>query len=106
MVGGFGLCGIQENAISRYGSLKVYQRPDLYFQQCRVDNFGLGLLLPEQADKEMVSSYVGENEGERQMLSGGLEVGSYSPGLPGRALQSRRSRYPWISSRLAPKSRK
>ena len=40
-----------------------------------VDDFGLGLLLQEKQIKKMISSYVGENdEFERQMLSGELEV--------------------------------
>jgi len=40
-----------------------------------VDDFGLGLLLQGKQIKKMVSSYVGENdEFERQMLSGELEV--------------------------------
>ena len=40
-----------------------------------VDNFGLGLLLQNKQVKKMISSYVGENdEFERQMLSGELEV--------------------------------
>ena len=40
-----------------------------------VDDFGLGLLLQRKQIKKMISSYVGENdEFERQMLSGELEV--------------------------------
>jgi 3-oxoacid CoA-transferase subunit A len=40
-----------------------------------VDDFGLGLLLKKHQIKKMVSSYVGENEEfERQMLSGELDV--------------------------------
>jgi 3-oxoacid CoA-transferase subunit A len=40
-----------------------------------VDDFGLGLLLQAKQVKKMISSYVGENdEFERQMLSGELEV--------------------------------
>ncbi|MBT6438340.1 MAG: CoA transferase subunit A, partial [Flavobacteriales bacterium] len=40
-----------------------------------VDDFGLGLLLQHRQIKKMISSYVGENdEFERQMLSGELEV--------------------------------
>jgi len=40
-----------------------------------IDNFGLGLLLQNKQIKKMISSYVGENdEFERQMLSGELEV--------------------------------
>jgi 3-oxoacid CoA-transferase subunit A len=40
-----------------------------------VEDFGLGLLLQKRQIKKMISSYVGENdEFERQMLSGELEV--------------------------------
>ena len=40
-----------------------------------VDDFGLGLLLQKRQIKKMISSYVGENdEFERQMLSGELDV--------------------------------
>jgi len=40
-----------------------------------VDDFGLGLLLQTRQIRKMISSYVGENdEFERQMLSGELEV--------------------------------
>ena len=40
-----------------------------------VDDFGLGLLLQQKQIKKMISSYVGENdEFERQMLNGELEV--------------------------------
>ena len=40
-----------------------------------VDDFGLGLLLKDHQIKKMISSYVGENnEFERQMLSGELQV--------------------------------
>ena len=40
-----------------------------------MDDFGLGLLLRNRQIRKMISSYVGENEEfERQMLSGELEV--------------------------------
>jgi 3-oxoacid CoA-transferase subunit A len=74
MVGGFGLCGIPENAI------KELVRRDVKGLTCisnnaGVDDFGLGLLLVGKQIKKMISSYVGENkEFERQMLSGELEV--------------------------------
>ncbi len=74
MVGGFGLCGIPENAI------KELVRRDIKGLTCisnnaGVDDFGLGLLLQGKQVKKMISSYVGENkEFERQMLSGELEV--------------------------------
>ncbi len=74
MLGGFGLCGIPENSI-----LELRRRgiKDLtcISNNAGVDDFGLGLLLQTRQIKKMISSYVGENdEFERQMLSGELEV--------------------------------
>ena len=74
MLGGFGLCGIPENAISEMVDMDV---KDLICisNNAGVDDFGLGLLLQKHQIKKMVSSYVGENdEFERQMLSGELDV--------------------------------
>ena len=74
MVGGFGLCGIPENAISAMVR-KGIKGLTCISNNAGVDNFGLGLLLQNRQIKKMVSSYVGENEEfERQMLSGELEV--------------------------------
>ena len=74
MLGGFGLCGIPENAIAE---LVAKQTTNLtcISNNAGVDDFGLGLLLQKKQIKKMISSYVGENaEFERQMLSGELEV--------------------------------
>ena len=74
MLGGFGLCGIPENCI---GSLVKKGTTNLtcISNNAGVDDFGLGLLLQQRQIKKMISSYVGENdEFERQMLSGELEV--------------------------------
>ena len=74
MLGGFGLCGIPENCI---GALKRKGSTDLICisNNAGVDDFGLGLLLKTRQIKKMLSSYVGENEEfERQLLSGELEV--------------------------------
>lgn len=74
MVGGFGLCGIPENAIAALVASKVKDLTCIS-NNAGVDDFGLGLLLQNRQIKKMVSSYVGENdEFERQMLSGELEV--------------------------------
>ena len=74
MLGGFGLCGIPENAIKALSDLRVNGLTCIS-NNAGVDNFGLGLLLKEKQIKKMISSYVGENsEFERQMLSGELEV--------------------------------
>ena len=74
MLGGFGLCGIPENAISKLVSLEVKDITCIS-NNAGVDDFGLGLLLKKRQIKKMISSYVGENdEFERQMLSGELDV--------------------------------
>lgn len=74
MLGGFGLCGIPENCISELVRLGVSNLTCIS-NNAGVDDFGLGLLLKKHQIKKMVSSYVGENEEfERQMLSGELDV--------------------------------
>lgn len=74
MVGGFGLCGIPENAIAELVRLGV-KGITCISNNAGVDDFGLGLLLHKRQIKKMISSYVGENnEFERQMLSGEMEV--------------------------------
>lgn len=74
MVGGFGLSGIPENAISELVRLGV-KNLTCISNNAGVDDFGLGLLLQKQQIKKMIASYVGENdEFERQMLSGELDV--------------------------------
>ena len=74
MLGGFGLCGIPENCISEMVKMNVNDLTCIS-NNAGVDDFGLGLLLHQKQIKKMVSSYVGENEEfERQMLSGELEV--------------------------------
>jgi 3-oxoacid CoA-transferase subunit A len=74
MFGGFGLCGIPENAIAavRENGAKGLT---CICNNAGVDDFGLGLLLQTRQVKKMISSYVGENDlFERLMLSGELEV--------------------------------
>lgn len=74
MLGGFGLCGIPENCISALVELGITDLTCIS-NNAGVDDFGLGLLLQKKQIKKMISSYVGENdEFERQMLSGELEV--------------------------------
>jgi 3-oxoacid CoA-transferase subunit A len=72
--GGFGLCGIPENLIAE---IKRKSTTNLTFvsNNCGVDDFGLGILLPNRQIKKIIASYVGENaEFERQMMAGELEV--------------------------------
>ena len=74
MIGGFGLCGIPENCIKELIKMGV-KNITCISNNAGVDDFGLGLLLQTKQIKKMISSYVGENdEFERQMLSGELEV--------------------------------
>ena len=74
LLGGFGLCGIPENAIAELVRLKITNLCCIS-NNAGVDDFGLGLLLQQKQIKKMIASYVGENEEfERQMLSGELDV--------------------------------
>ncbi|NQY47910.1 MAG: CoA transferase subunit A [Colwellia sp.] len=74
IAGGFGLCGIPENLISEIKH-KGTRGLTLVSNNCGVDGFGLGLLLPDRQISKIIASYVGENaEFERQMMSGELSV--------------------------------
>ncbi|MCE3008523.1 MAG: CoA transferase subunit A [Bacteroidetes bacterium] len=74
MLGGFGLCGIPENCISALLKMGV-RNLTCISNNAGVDDFGIGLMLKTRQVKKMMSSYVGENEEfERQLLSGELEV--------------------------------
>lgn len=74
MVGGFGLCGIPENLIAALRQ-RGTRNLTCISNNAGVDGFGLGLLLETRQIRKMISSYVGENdEFERQMLTGELEV--------------------------------
>ena len=73
-LGGFGLCGIPENSIAAL-IRKGVKGLTCISNNAGVDNFGIGLMLQTRQVKKMISSYVGENEEfERQMLSGELDV--------------------------------
>lgn len=74
MFGGFGLSGIPENAIAKLVDLNN-KGLTCISNNAGIDDFGLGLLLQQKQIIKMISSYVGENdEFERQMLSGELDV--------------------------------
>ncbi len=74
LFGGFGLCGIPENAIAAVAKTGV-KNLTCVSNNAGVDGFGLGVLLANRQVKKMVSSYVGENElFEKLFLSGELEV--------------------------------
>lgn len=74
MLGGFGLCGIPENLIAALLK-KGVNNLTCISNNAGVDDFGIGLMLKTRQVAKMISSYVGENEEfERQLLSGELEV--------------------------------
>jgi 3-oxoacid CoA-transferase subunit A len=74
MLGGFGLCGIPEHCIAALVK-KGVKNLTCISNNAGVDDFGIGLMLKNRQVKKMISSYVGENqEFERQLLSGELEV--------------------------------
>lgn len=94
MLGGFGLCGIPECAISELQRLGVDQLTCIS-NNAGVDDFGLGLLLQTRQIKTMIASYVGENaEFERQMLSGELEVQLIPQGTLAQRCQAAQSGVP------------
>ncbi len=74
MMGGFGLSGIPENSLAAL-LRKGVKGLTCISNNAGVDDFGIGQLLKTRQVKKMISSYVGENdEFERQLLSGELEV--------------------------------
>ena len=74
IAGGFGLCGIPENLIAEI-KRKQTKGLTVVSNNCGVDDFGLGILLPGRQIKKIIASYVGENaEFERQMMANELEV--------------------------------
>lgn len=94
MLGGFGLCGIPENAINALVKMGVKELTCIS-NNAGVDDFGLGLLLQKRQIKKMISSYVGENdEFERQMLSGELEVELVPQGTLAERCRAAQSGFP------------
>jgi 3-oxoacid CoA-transferase subunit A len=94
MVGGFGLCGIPENSIAELVRMGI-KNLTCISNNAGVDNFGLGLLLQGKQIKKMISSYVGENEEfERQMLSGELEVELIPQGTLAERCRAAQSGFP------------
>lgn len=96
MLGGFGLCGIPENAIAELVKIGVKDLTCIS-NNAGVDDFGLGLLLQKKQIKKMISSYVGENdEFERQMLSGELDVELIPQGTLAERCRAAQSGFPAI----------
>ena len=74
MAGGFGLCGIPENAIAALRDTGVKDLT-VISNNAGIDGFGLGMLLATGQIRQMISSYVGENKlFERLYLSGDLKL--------------------------------
>lgn len=96
MLGGFGLCGIPENSINELVKLNL-KGLTCISNNAGVDDFGLGLLLHKKQIKKMISSYVGENdEFERQMLSGELDVELIPQGTLAERCRAAQSGFPAI----------
>ena len=96
MLGGFGLCGIPENAISELVNKEIGGLTCIS-NNAGVDDFGRGLLLKKHQIKKMIASYVGENnEFERQMLSGELEVDLIPQGTLAELCRAAQSGFPAI----------
>ena len=94
MLGGFGLCGIPENCIAQLVKSGVRDLTCIS-NNAGVDDFGLGLLLQSKQIKKMISSYVGENdEFERQMLSGELDVELIPQGTLAERCRAAQSGFP------------
>jgi 3-oxoacid CoA-transferase subunit A len=94
MLGGFGLCGIPENTINALVKMGV-KNLTCISNNAGVDDFGLGLLLQKRQVKKMISSYVGENdEFERQMLSGELDVELVPQGTLAERCRAAQSGFP------------
>ncbi|MAN58708.1 MAG: succinyl-CoA--3-ketoacid-CoA transferase [Flavobacteriaceae bacterium] len=94
MLGGFGLSGIPENAISELVRRNI-KEVTCISNNAGVDDFGLGLLLQKRQIRKMISSYVGENaEFERQMLSGELAVELIPQGTLAQRCQAAQSGTP------------
>ncbi|NNL82080.1 MAG: CoA transferase subunit A [Winogradskyella sp.] len=96
MFGGFGLSGIPENAIAHLVKRNINGLTCIS-NNAGVDDFGLGLLLQKKQIKKMISSYVGENdEFERQMLSGELDVELIPQGTLAERCRAAQSGFPAV----------
>ena len=94
LLGGFGLCGIPENAIAELVRLNI-KDVTCISNNAGVDDFGLGLLLQKHQIKKMIASYVGENdEFERQMLTGELDVELIPQGTLAQRCEAARAGFP------------
>lgn len=86
MLGGFGLCGIPENAIAALAAMHISGLCCIS-NNAGVDDFGLGLLLQKKQIKKMISSYVGENALIRRTnVEWGIRSRAHSAGNTSRTL--------------------
>jgi 3-oxoacid CoA-transferase subunit A len=87
-VGGFGLCGVPTGlirALHEQGTTGLH----IVSNNCGVEGWGLGLLLPDHRIARLTCSYLGEHrELERQYLSGELEVELVPQGTLAERLRS------------------
>src|SRR5215813_1787639 len=74
MVGGFGLCGLPENLINAIRD-KGVRNLTVISNNAGVDGQGVGLLLEARQIRNIIGTYVGENQlFEKLALTGELEV--------------------------------
>ena len=74
LVGGFGLCGVPENliaALHRRGTRDLA----IIYNNCGIDDKGLGILLANGQVRKITASYVGENKLlEEKVIRGELDL--------------------------------
>ena len=74
MMGGFGLCGIPEQAVQAIRS-SGRRNLTIISNNAGVDDAGIGLLIANGQVRKMISTYIGENKMvEARIISGELEV--------------------------------
>lgn len=74
MMGGFGLCGIPEQAVLALAA-SGRRKLTIISNNAGVDDAGIGLLIANGQVRKMISTYIGENKMvEARILSGELEV--------------------------------
>ncbi len=74
MVGGFGLCGIPENAIKVIQEIGVKDLT-IISNNFGVEEFGLDTLLAKKQVRKLIASYIAGNKNiQREYISGGVEL--------------------------------
>ncbi|ENV33699.1 CoA transferase subunit A [Acinetobacter gerneri] len=87
-VGGFGLCGIPDQLICAVRDSDV-KNLTCISNNAGLDDYGLGMLLKTRQIKKMIASFIGDNqEFERQMISGELDVELIPQGTLAEKLRS------------------